>query len=293
MRNIKNHWFFILNLTKILFFTKYCFFFFFWIINVKKQQNLYDPESRKKYDRSLKWGKNHNYKQYNYSKNTHNQNQTYKQTNTYSKSYELNNFSWIDQYVYEKIPHKNFYVFKTIFLKLDHDSKMLAYEYFWISFWKGKEFCQALLKSNNLKSWIEFFLENIYFEPWMIFLVENKILENLSSEFKKSITLLINEIKLNINKKIQIFNYIVDLINEDNVFDENLSAYLSLLNKRETLELFTLIESIWISHKNELDSSDSNSDGKISKKVHSIGGISFGTIGGVIFLVILFLYFTN
>ncbi|MGL4952152.1 MAG: J domain-containing protein [Mycoplasma sp.] len=176
--------------------------------------------------------------------------------------------------------------------KLSGDLEFLLYEYFWITFWSGSKICEKLLYNQSAHLFFKYFTSKKPVKEFSNELIkfyknnENKIFSHNKSVYKESIENISNELKL--NDSVEIYNQVINLINEDNIFDQNGTQVIATLFINETISLLELFETLFAKHKDKENIQGSN--GKLSaKKV----GWSTGTILTCVIIALLMIYFLN
>lgn len=224
-------------------------------------ETLYDDQRRKEYDKFIKKG--------------FTDNSSYKQkTNFYHFSP-----TWIEDYMNAI---KDISLLKKHLEGLTDDEIFLSFDYFWRSFWSGSNSGQKTIMLKISSVIFITFIESLKID-WYMNLFDKEEFENANDLYKKAIVKLVSDIDLNSNAGISIYNYIADIINDDNFFDVPYSCILGYKNPNETHKLFKLIEFIWEKYKDH-PNDESQSGKKIPHKKKSGFNI---TISGAIFIVIL------
>lgn len=155
---------------------------------------------------------------------------------------------------------------------LNNNEKIILFEYFWITFWIGNEYSEKLLLNNGAVIIFNIFINDKKFVQWFKSVMHETYdymddeskhnFDEIQDAYIEEVTFLTNEIEKNledaklddntydIDGVIQIYNYIVSVINEKNIFDEEAMAYFSLNNRKITIKMFELMSSVFIMCKN-------------------------------------------
>lgn len=227
-------------------------------------QVLYDNDSRKKYDNSLK-----------------------NQNNNFANYTEFNN-NFFDPTILDTFFNKKFSLneFEEFLKKYSEQQINILYEYFWITFWSGSLKTSQMLTFKNA---------SIMFDVFAKFLkVNTNSINNLNffaDQYEDFVNNITNEIKNYETKKrmkIKLFNFMSNIINDNNIFDQPLVWILALVKYDATYKLLVYFEQIFENVKNIKNSNNALQKIK-SKKAIEIIAASFGIILIVIIFIIFFI----
>lgn len=229
-------------------------------------QNAYevlsDDDKRKEYDSYLKWDD-----KYDGSKNTHSR-----------------DFKWFDIYMQDETKINDL---KEELNKYGKFVVLELYDYFWLNVWSGSKLCQMAINKKLASKITKIFFEYLTFDFINMVLNDFPGKTEAINTFNNMCTNLVHQIKMNINKKIHIFNFIANLINEQNVFDQKGVSILALYNHKITIELFESIEKVFDDHKS-YDDVNANNMQKIANKKNAFAWGTFGIVA-IIAVVLAFL----
>lgn len=192
----------------------------------KAYETLHDEDKRLEYDNWLK------------SKNHH----TYEYSN-FNHDWEKKHFdpTWIEKVIVEFNINK-LKDCKKYLNKLSSFEKLQTFEFFWFSFWMGSNVSVNLIEKKIFVPLFDLFFDSI--DKSFVLNLANTL---VSVEDKKSYTKYVQELNYEIKKNINdesTIDFVVDLINEDNVFDSDVVPILALINYTITKELIQNIEQV-------------------------------------------------
>ncbi|MGL4343125.1 MAG: J domain-containing protein [Metamycoplasmataceae bacterium] len=226
---------------------------------------LKEESSRQEYDEQLKNNKN-------YSSNHENQ-------DNYNKMNSLFEIHDNSLFTFTNFITTNF---------ISETEVIEAYRYFWLSFWVGGKGTIQMLKNKNASIIFKAFSQNIF-----IMEIKKSHLKQIRQdqasfknlEFLKET---INKITLSIpenqiNSQVA-FKWMMKVIDENNIFDEEGEIYSFLLMEEEIISLLTKFEQIF----NSNNSINPQSHYSINNKIKKGGGtFLFFTIILILFLIFI------
>ncbi|MGL5205676.1 MAG: DnaJ domain-containing protein [Metamycoplasmataceae bacterium] len=195
-------------------------------------ETLKEQSSRRTYDEFIKNNTNKSNKEYR------------KQYRSSEIDYKIlhemfSSFSRADSYFFDRL-RNNFKTEKEI---------VSAYSYFWLTFWSGGKGTIEMLKHKTATKIFKAFCSNEYIKQMKASLlkeVENDERQKLNIKRMKSsikrINLSINESQL---ASIEIYNWMMKMIHEDNIFDDENSMFYFLLLSDDVFGILTKFENIF------------------------------------------------
>ena len=151
--------------------------------------------------------------------------------------------------------------------------KLRIYEYIWLSFWYGSDLSIALIKENKIQQIYETFISNV--DMSILLSISKSINPNDFEIFDQSLKNINNPLSTTNKTSRGAYEYILNLIEEDNVFDSEQSAIISLLRAKEMNKLFNNIVDVFEIENRKL------------KKAQSNKGSTFGIVVLIILIVII------
>ncbi|MGL6124980.1 MAG: J domain-containing protein [Metamycoplasmataceae bacterium] len=235
-------------------------------------ETLKDPSSRRSYDDFLKDNKNNSTKDYS--------NQFERQEIDYSILHAMfSSSSNSDSYFFDLI-NKNFRTEKDI---------VSAYSYFWLSFWSGGKGTVEMLKHKTATKIFKAFCSNVFIKQ----LKESLTREVESDEsqiqqikkMKSSLKKMNDSIPNNVVNSQQTYNWMIKLINEDNIFDDESSMYYFLLVSSDVFKVLTKFEEIFDANSN-IEGQSHYSDGIIKTRKRR------GILSTILTFILIILFFS-
>ena len=228
----------------------------------KAYETLYDDEKRSKYD-SI----NHN------------------NLDDYNDNYY--DSTWIIEYIRYKNKIKDF---NKLLKSLSQYEMLITYDFYWRTYWIGSTSWRFITRKKLSVSILNIFDENLHKSTYLSYMNQSNFRQLNELYIKK-----VNEMLLNLKKdKVHTwkkFNYMADIINEDNIFDIPYVSILGLINKSITIELFKEIENIWEIAKDIPYKYRESKKGKIfHKESNSKFLLVCSTVIGIILFMILIIF---
>ena len=240
----------------------------------KAYETLYDEDKKLEYDNWLK-SKTHCTSEY----------------SNFNHDWEEKHFdpTWIEKVIIEfnidKLKDCRKYL-----SNLSNLEKLQTFEFFWLSFWMGSNISINLIKKKIFVHLFDLFFDSID-KSFVLNLANNLVNIEDKKSYTKYVQELNWEIKRNINDE-STTDFVVNLINEDNVFDSDVAPILALINYTITKELIQNIEQIlnnnFIVENHQSQNLQINTSTSKNKSIWSFVKI-FLIIAGVIVLI-FFIY---
>ena len=230
-------------------------------------ETLNDVTLRKKYDEHM---------------NSPDNSRNYNNSRTYEKDFSILNRMF-------SIKEKDYLYFHT-FLKNNFETEKeiaSAYAYFWLSFWSGGNGTIEMLRNKNTTKIFKAFCSNHFIKKMKKSLIQEVQSDNEKRQF-------VNHLKTSLKKiyesvlepgknSQESFNWMIKLINEDNVFDDENTMYYFLLVSNDVFNVLTKFEEIFDK------SSSIRTKSHYSNGVKVKGGMSI-IIPVIIIIIILFIF---
>ncbi len=239
-------------------------------------QTLIDDQERKKYDSFL---------------NSDNKKQNYQQ---------YQNSSFYDVTVLDKFMHNENASLNELKVLLDGCSdeiKIYLYEYFWLSLWAGKYSTEQLLIFSRASQIFKMFndyscIKNSYTQISSMLKGENKkIFKQIEDAYTQSISFILTELSQDV-ESVHKYNYMVEVLTEENVFDNEVAPYIASKHFQDTLRLLRIFENIETSSRSYSNAYNRTSkDDKMSKKMVATTTSGVSAVVIIIILIVIFMVF--
>ncbi len=231
-------------------------------------ETLYDDNRRSNYDSYIKSGNSNNY--------------------SYNETYNNSYFdpSWVKEYMVDESKIDQFSDRLNI---LSQDEILISYDFFWRTYWSGSSVGQKSMDYKTASSIFNIFAEKINDGTYSSF-VNSPDFTRVNDGYVQGVKNILCKLKMYRDAGASIFNFIADLINEDNFFDVPYVSILGLINRSITLDLYQTIEYIWEKNKH-IEDMNNNGNEKINHKKIATRSISFGSIALVVVAIILLFVF--
>ena len=233
-------------------------------------ETLSDDDSKKRYDEHVKNGSNNqtdNYKNNSESSDT-----------DYSVLHEL--------FVFQSHNDVDFFDVLKSNYKTEQEVAS-AYAYFWLSFWSGGKGTIDMLKNKTASKIFKAFCSNPFIKEMKESL--NKEVENNSKQrdriydMKMSLKKIYESIPEHKTSSQASFNWMIKLINDENIFDDASSMYDFLLISSDVFNVLTKFEEIFDGAADVRAKSHYSNNTKIKR-----GGGIFSSILTVVFIALIF-----
>lgn len=236
-------------------------------------ETLKDVDSRKKYDDYIKSNPNSQKSEYNNS------------SQNYSKEYSILHS------MFSSSSNNDSYFFNAINDNFKTETEIAnAYSYFWLSFWSGGKGTIEMLKNKNASRIFKSFCENYFIKKMKESLIKEVESNSLQKEKVKQMKVSLDKIYASIPKQNatsqEVYNWMIKLINDDNIFDDENSMYYFLLMPNEVLKVLQKFEGIFDANSSIRAKSHYSNNVKIRR-----GGGLFSGILTVILIIIIFRVF--
>ncbi len=160
------------------------------------------------------------------------------------------------------------------FLKDNNDRDFLMlFDYFWLTFWLGEKFCKLMLEKSLSSKIYKVFSEEMKNKKINIQDINDEGFQIFLRTYERFMIVNTNKIIHSKTKseKIRVYNYITDLINQDNMLDTPNAFILSTANPSITFEFLNQFEYLHADLKDaKLESGNTHKLGRKKEKI-SIG----------------------
>ncbi len=231
-------------------------------------ETLKDEDSRRKYDQHISGSNN--------------------SSSTYENSFQSSDINYnVLHTMFSSNENEDLYFFNLLKNNFKTEKEIAsAYSYFWLAFWSGGKGTIDMLKNKTASKIFKAFCSNEFIKQIKESL--NKELENDEEKRKAVYEMKVSLQKINAsipdrNTSSQAsYNWMIKLINDENIFDNENSMYYFLLVSSDVFDVLTKFENIFDGSNIKAKSHYSN-----NVKIKRGGGI-FSSILGFVFIIILF-----